>query len=106
MKKEIYIIILLLGFISCGHQPHKVAHITGETILIDSAFDALQDSNYLQALAPIKADLEAKLEVPIGYAPVALSKCTNLNALCSTGLAMRYWLWHDNCLQSPWMWLW
>ena len=92
MKKEIYIIILLLGFISCGHQPHKVAHITGETILIDSAFDALQDSNYLQALAPIKADLEAKLEVPIGYAPVALEvhqpECNMLNWASDALLAM------------------
>lgn len=92
MKKEIYIIILLLGFISCGHQPHKVAHITGETILIDSAFDALQDSNYLQVLAPIKADLEAKLEVPIGYAPVALEvhqpECNMLNWASDALLAM------------------
>ena len=83
MKKGIYIIFLLVGVASCVHHPKKVGNIQSEAILIDNQLDAIQDSDYLAHLAPIKADLEAQLGAPIGYAPVELDvhqpECTMLN---------------------------
>ena len=72
MKKSIlYIALCLAMMVSCS-RPQRVVHAEGEVILIDSTLDAIQDSDYLAYLAPIKADLEAKLGAPIGYAPKAL----------------------------------
>lgn len=83
MKKIIYLFVVLIALISCGHQPKKVAHVAGEILLIDTLLNAQQDSNYLDVLLPIKMDLETKLNIPIGYAPQALDvhkpECTMLN---------------------------
>ena len=77
--------------VSCS-RPQKVVHAEGEVILIDSTLDAIQDSGYLAYLAPIQADLEAKLGAPIGYAPKALEvyqpECPLLNWASDALLAM------------------
>ena len=83
MKKSIlYIILLFVPFVSCS-RPQKMAHAHGQVITIDSTYDAILDSDYLAYLAPIKADLEAQLGAPIGYAPKDLEvhqpECTMLN---------------------------
>ena len=65
------------------HRPMRVVESKSEIILIDSTLDTIQDSTYLQQLAPVKADLEAALNVPIGYATevmtVHIPECTMLN---------------------------
>lgn len=57
--------------------------MSGHLLLVDSTYDAIQDTNYLNILAPIKADLELQLGAPIGYAPKSLEvyqpECTMLN---------------------------
>ena len=82
MKKIIYLILLVVTCISCA-RPHKVVRAEGKVMMIDSTLDAIQDSNYLAYLAPIKADLEKQLGAPIGHAPVALNvyqpECPMLN---------------------------
>jgi 2',3'-cyclic-nucleotide 2'-phosphodiesterase (5'-nucleotidase family) len=60
-----------------------VIKTTGEIIIVDSTLEAIQDTDYLAYLAPIKADLEVQLGAPIGYAPAGLEvhqpECTMLN---------------------------
>lgn len=72
--------------------PMHVVESKSEILLIDSTLDAIQDSSYIAYLAPIKAQLEAELRVPIGYAPEALTvsrpECTMLNWACDALLAM------------------
>ena len=91
MKRLIYILSLLTVLTAC-HRPTHVTKITGTIILVDSTLDAIQDSDYLAYLAPIKADLEAKLGAPIGYAPKALEvyqpECPLLNWASDALLAM------------------
>lgn len=91
MKRLIYLSCLSV-VLACCHRPAKIQHITGQLILVDSAYDAIQDTNYMDALAPVKADLEAKLGAPIGYAPEALEvhqpECTMLNWASDALLAM------------------
>ena len=91
MKRLIYILSLLTVLTAC-HRPMHVTKITGTIILVDSTLDAIQDSDYLAYLAPIKADLEAKLGAPIGYAPKALEvyqpECPLLNWASDALLAM------------------
>lgn len=82
MKKTIYLLISV-ALLSCGHHPLHVARMTGETIMIDSTLDVLQDTNYLAYLAPIASDLEQQLGAAIGHAPQTLTvfqpECTMLN---------------------------
>lgn len=91
MKRATYICVLLVLMASC-HRPMKVVEKTSTVVVIDSTLDLIQDTAYLSALSPIKADLEAKLEIPIGYAPVALEvhqpECTMLNWASDALLAM------------------
>ena len=91
MKRATYICVLLVLMASC-HRPMKVVEKTSTVVVIDSTLDLIQDTAYLSALSPIKTDLEAKLEVPIGYAPVALEvhqpECTMLNWASDALLAM------------------
>ena len=91
MKKVTYFCVLLVLMASC-HRPMKVVEKTSTVVVIDSTLDLIQDTAYLSALSPSKADLETKLEVPIGYAPVALEvhqpECTMLNWASDALLAM------------------
>lgn len=86
---------LIVGILvgkGCLHKPMHVVESKSEIVLIDSTLDAIQDSSYIAYLAPIKAQLEAELRVPIGYAPEALTvsrpECTMLNWACDALLAM------------------
>ena len=67
-----YTSLLILVLFTACHRPLHVSKTTGEILLVDSTYNAVQDTQYLQSLAPIKADLEAQLGAPIGYAPEAL----------------------------------
>ena len=82
MKKSIYLLLLIVC-ISCIHKPATITSKKGEIVLIDSCFNAIQDSAYLAYLAPIKAGLEEQLGAPIGYAPRDLEvyqpECPMLN---------------------------
>ena len=61
----------------------RVTSYETEAIRIDESADAIQDSDYLQVLAPVKADLEREMNVQIGYAPEVLwidaPECPMLN---------------------------
>ena len=84
--------LLLAALFTACHRPMRVAATQGQILMIDSTLNAIQDTQYLQFLAPIKADLEAQLGTPIGYAPVALEvhqpECTMLNWASDALLAM------------------
>ena len=83
MKKSILYIALCLAMCASCSRPLKMVRAEGKVIMIDSTLDAIQDSSYLAYLAPIKADLEANLGAPIGYAPKDLEvhqpECSMLN---------------------------
>ena len=82
MKKIVVLLVVGCCLMAC-HRPMRVVESKSEIILIDSTLDTIQDSTYLQQLAPVKADLEAALNVPIGYATevmtVHIPECTMLN---------------------------
>ena len=82
MKRIIYLLVIL-ACISCNQHPRQVVSKTGTIILIDSTLDAIQDTEYITTLSPIKADLEAQLCSPIGHAPEDLAvyqpECPMLN---------------------------
>ena len=82
MKKVSIILLLVCCLISCHRKMH-VVQTTSEIIMVDSTLDAIQDSAYLNDLAPIKANLEHELNIPIGYAPEPLPvyapECPMLN---------------------------
>ena len=84
--------LLLAALFTACHRPMRVVATQGQILMIDSTLDAIQDTQYLQFLAPIKAYLEAQLGTPIGYAPVALEvhqpECTMLNWASDALLAM------------------
>lgn len=81
--KKVIIILLLVGCLVACHRKTHVVEATGEVIMIDSCLDAIQDSTYLLDLAPVKANMEHELNIPIGYAPEALPvyapECPMLN---------------------------
>lgn len=82
MKKILLLLLLSLAMWAC-HRPHHVGKVVGEILLVDSTLDSIQDTSYVNYLAPIKEDLERRLGDPIGYAPNALTvhqpECTMLN---------------------------
>lgn len=84
--------ILLVSLFTACHRPLHVSKTTGQVLLVDSTYKAVQDTQYLQSLAPIKVDLEKQLGAPIGYAPEALTvnrpECTMLNWACDALLAI------------------
>lgn len=98
LTKLFYTILLLLLFTAC-HRPLHVNKATGHIMLVDSAYNTVQDSEYLQILAPIKVDLESQLGTPIGYAPEALTvdrpECTMLNWACDALLAIARQQYHS-----------
>ena len=65
MKNWWLLLGLMTTLLAC-HRPAKIVEAQGEVILIDSTFDAIQDSDYVAYIAPIKADLERELNTPIG----------------------------------------
>ena len=75
--------ILFVSLFTACHRPLHVSKTTGQVLLVDSTYKAVQDTQYLQSLAPIKEDLEKQLGAPIGYAPEALQvyqpECPLLN---------------------------
>ena len=82
MKKGL-LLLLLLGSMCACHRPMRVLEATCEILMIDSTLDAIQDSDYLVYIQPIKEKLEKELNVPIGYAPERLTvhqpECSMLN---------------------------
>ena len=89
--KLLFAILLVSLFTAC-HRPLRVGKTTGEVLLVDSTYNVMQDTQYLQSLAPIKEDLEKQLGAPIGYAPEALQvyqpECPLLNWASDALLAM------------------
>ena len=81
--KKIAIFILVALCCSACHQPGKVVSKTSKIHMIDSTLDAIQDTQYLAYLEPIKTELETQLNAPIGYAPKDLEvyqpECPMLN---------------------------
>lgn len=82
MKKIIVILLSVACLVAC-HRKLRVVEATGEVIMVDSTLETIQDSAYLLDLAPIKANMEHELNIPIGYAPEALQvyapECPMLN---------------------------
>ena len=91
MKKIVLLLLLAVGLMAC-HRPLRVVKATSEVIIVDSTLDIIQDTAYLQHLAPFKAELEAALNAPIGYAPDALTvrkpECNMLNWASDALLSM------------------
>ena len=91
-------ILCILLFTAC-HRPLHVSKTTGQVLLVDSTYKAVQDTQHLQSLAPIKEDLEKQLGAPIGYAPEALTvnrpECTMLNWACDALLAIAQQQYHS-----------
>jgi 2',3'-cyclic-nucleotide 2'-phosphodiesterase (5'-nucleotidase family) len=84
MNRTILPILFALGIVLVAcHRPVKIIESSSEIILIDSTMDDIADSAYLAYLSPIKADLEAQLNIPIGHAPQPLAvyspECPMLN---------------------------
>ena len=82
MKKIAIVILIALSWCVC-HQPGKVVSKTSKIHMIDSTLDAIQDTQYLAYLEPIKTELETQLNEAIGYAPKDLEvyqpECPMLN---------------------------
>ena len=82
MKKALLFLLLVCSLCAC-HRPLRVVESNSEILMIDSTLDAIQDTAYLSYITPIKADLEHALNIPIGYAPEALTvhqpECSMLN---------------------------
>ncbi len=65
--------LLVLGsVVACTRQPMRVVSSHEEIIVMDSTFDAIQDTAYLAQLAPITEQLNEQLNVVIGHAPRAM----------------------------------
>ena len=83
MRKSFYLLFLLSVLSGCGRHTLRVADATTEAISVNSTADAIQDSSYLDILAPIKADMEREMNVQLGYAPeglwVGAPECPMLN---------------------------
>ena len=82
MKRIFLLLTVVISVVAC-HRPMHIVEAKSELIMIDSTLDAIQDSSYLQYLAPIKADLEQQLNIAIGYAPEMMTvrqpECNMLN---------------------------
>lgn len=78
------LILLLAAVCVCGcHKETRVTGCSTQAIPVDASADSVQDSSYLEALAPIKADVEREMAVQIGFAPerlwVGCPECPMLN---------------------------
>lgn len=54
---------------SCQRPTVKITGVETELLMVDSSLNAIQDSDYLSYLQPIKENLEQQLDIPLGYAP-------------------------------------
>ena len=98
--KKIAIFILVALCCSACHQPGKVVSKTSKIHMIDSTLEAIQDTQYLAYLEPIKTELETQLNEAIGYAPKDLEvyqpECPMLNWASDALLAIA----RDLCPES------
>ncbi len=82
MKRIFILLAIVISVVSC-HRPMHIAQVNSELIMVDSTLDTIQDTVYLQHLAPIKAELERQLNIAIGYAPEIMTvrqpECNMLN---------------------------
>ncbi|MCR5050709.1 MAG: 5'-nucleotidase C-terminal domain-containing protein [Paludibacteraceae bacterium] len=82
MRQLILLIVATVCLLGC-HRPIQVAECTTEAIAVNAAADELQDSAYIQSLAPLKKELEREMSVQLGYAPermwVGAPECPMLN---------------------------
>ena len=82
MKNILYSLFFILCLTAC-HKPVQVTFATTEAIPVNASCDAIQDTQYLAQLAPVKADLEKVMNVQLGYAPEDLRvyepECPMLN---------------------------
>ena len=67
------IIATLALVVSCTQKPAQVSSIETEIIVVDSTFDALQDSAYLASLQPLRDSMDKMLNEVIGHVPEAMS---------------------------------
>lgn len=77
MRRHLFLLLTitaaLASMVSCTHKPQKVSSIETEMILVDSTFDAVQDTAYLASLQPLKDSMDALLNEVIGYVPEPMS---------------------------------
>lgn len=70
---------------ACGKQM-KVTAVENEFISIDSTLDAIQDSDYIRMLEPIRENMEQQLNIKIAVAPREMTRfrpeCELLNWAC------------------------
>ena len=82
MNKPLLLLLLVCSLTACP-RPVRVVEAHSEVLMIDSTLDPIQNTDYLAYITPIKADLERELNIPIGYAPEALTvhqpECSMLN---------------------------
>lgn len=82
MRRLILLWVAALTLSAC-HRQVSVVGCTTEAIAVDATSDAIQDSAYLQSLAPVKEELEREMSEQIGYAPerlwVGSPECPMLN---------------------------
>ncbi len=71
MRNLIYILAAIL-LVACAPKTGRVTSVSEEVIVVDERFDAVQDTAYLRALAPITEQLNEELNVVIGHAPRAM----------------------------------
>lgn len=99
MKKIAILILIAVTWCAC-HQPGKVVGKTSKIHVIDSTMEAIQDTQYIAYMEPIKAELEAQLNEAIGYAPKDLEvhqpECAMLNWASDALLAIA----RDLCPES------
>ena len=82
MRKLIILIAVATSLCAC-HRQVRVVGCTTESIAVNATADPIQDHAYLQALAPIKENMQREMSQQIGYAPerlwVAGPECPMLN---------------------------
>lgn len=59
--------------VSCARKPAQVSSIETEVIVVDSTFDAIQDSAYLASLQPLRDSMDKMLNEVIGHVPEDMS---------------------------------
>ena len=83
MQRFFSLIVLSVLLLACQHAPKRITSIDEQMQAIDASLDYIQDTAYLRALEPLKAQMQQKLDIKLGYAPEALTikqpECTMLN---------------------------